>query len=156
MSEPDDNPLPAPPRLEDQLCFALHAASRAITRSYRPLLEGLGITYTQYITLMVLWEEDGVGVRELGQRLRLDSGTLTPLLKRLERDGFITRRRNPEDERKLLVYLTDKGTELSRDGARIHRELRCQLGDHEAELGALKQQLDDLRALLEKGWGSPD
>lgn len=109
MSDADD----APPRLEDQLCFALHAASRAVTRAYRPALEALGVTYTQYVTLMVLWERDGLTVGELGERLQLDSGTLTPLLKRLERDGLVTRERDPDDERRLRVHLTQAGSDLS-------------------------------------------
>ena len=117
----------APPRLDDMLCFAVHAASRAITKAYRPALDTLGITYTQYVTLMVLWERDGLTLGELGERLRLDSGTLTPLLKRLERDGLVTRERDPNDERRLRVRLTQAGTDLRASASSVQDKLVCKL-----------------------------
>lgn len=98
--------------LENQLCFPLYAASREVVKRYRPHLEALGLTYTQYIVLMVVWAEGTVSVRDLGRRLYLDSGTLTPVLKTLEKAGFITRRRSPEDERVLLVTITEEGIAL--------------------------------------------
>ena len=98
-----------PLRLENQLCFPLYAASRKIVNLYTPYFKPLGITYTQYIVLMVLWAQDGVSVRELGERLYLDSGTLTPLLKKMEQAGFVRRARSEADERVTLVYLTDAG-----------------------------------------------
>lgn len=98
--------------LENQLCFPLYACSREIIKRYRPYLDALGLTYTQYITLMVIWAEGTVSVRDLGKRLFLDSGTLTPVLKTLEKMGLITRARSKEDERVLLVTITDDGLAL--------------------------------------------
>ena len=99
-------------RLENQLCFPLYACSREVIKSYRPHLDALGLTYTQYIVLMVIWAEGTISVRDLGKRLYLDSGTLTPVLKTLERVGLITRRRSTEDERVLLVTVTEEGLAL--------------------------------------------
>lgn len=147
MTDPTNQP--APPRLDDQLCFALHAASRAITKAYRPALDSLGLTYTQYITLMVLWETDGLGVRDLGARLRLDSGTLTPLLKRLERDGLVTRTRDPGDERRVLVNLTEDGKEMSDRAAEIQSELVCKLSENLDDLPGLKARLEELVGVLD-------
>ena len=98
-------------RLKNQLCFPLYAASREVIRHYRPHLEALDLTYTQYITMMVLWEEREISVKQLGNRLYLDSGTLTPLLKSLETKGYVTRCRSEADERVVLVRLTDTGLE---------------------------------------------
>ena len=99
-------------RLENQLCFPLYAASREIIRLYRPHLDALDLTYTQYITMMVLWEEREISVKQLGKRLYLDSGTLTPLLKSLEAKGYVTRTRSRDDERVVVVRLTDAGLAL--------------------------------------------
>jgi DNA-binding MarR family transcriptional regulator len=103
--------------LDDQLCFALYAASRAVTTRYRPLLDELGLTYPQYLVMLVLWEQDSVSVSDLGAALHLDSSTLSPLLKRLEAGGLLRRERRPEDERSVAVRLTEAGIEL-RDKAR--------------------------------------
>ncbi|MCC6594912.1 MAG: MarR family transcriptional regulator [Rhodanobacteraceae bacterium] len=103
---------PASLLLDEQLCFALYAASRAMTAAYRPLLEPLGLTYPQYLVLLVLWQDDGRSVRELGQRLALDSGTLTPLLKRMEAAGLVTRTRRRSDEREVEVRLSRAGRAL--------------------------------------------
>ncbi len=99
-------------RLENQLCFPLYAASREIIKHYRPHLEALDLTYTQYITMMVLWAEEEISVKQLGNRLYLDSGTLTPLLKALEQKGYVNRFRSKEDERVLLIRLTEQGRAL--------------------------------------------
>ena len=99
-------------RLENQLCFPLYAASREVIRRYRPYLDELDLTYTQYITLMVLWAEDGASVKALGQRLMLDSGTLTPMLKSMEQKGLVKRKRDDSDERVLRVYLTEEGRDM--------------------------------------------
>ena len=101
-----------PLRLENQLCFPLYAASRKIVNLYTPYFKPLGITYTQYIVLMVLWAQDGVSVRSLGERLYLDSGTLTPLLKKMESSGLVRRERAKEDERVTRIYLTEAGRAL--------------------------------------------
>lgn len=102
----------APVRLDDQLCFALYSASLAMEKLYRTLLDGLGLTYPQYLAMLVLWERDGLAVSEIGVRLYLDSATLTPLLKRLESAGHVRRTRSPEDERSVLVTLTPSGRAL--------------------------------------------
>lgn len=106
--EENFNPL----ALENQLCFPLYAASKELTRKYKPFLDPLGLTYTQYVTMMVLWEQDHIPVKELGKRLYLDSATLTPLLKRLESHGYVSRHRSELDERSVIISLTDKGREL--------------------------------------------
>jgi len=105
-------PTPNQLLLDQQLCFALYAASRSVTGLYRPLLEPLGLTYPQYLVMLVLWEQDGLTVRELGQRLQLDSGTLTPLLKRLQAAELVTRQRRQEDEREVDIRLTAAGFAL--------------------------------------------
>ena len=110
-------------KLENQLCFPLYACSKAITRAYGPLLKQSGLTYTQYITMMALWENESMNVRELGNCLFLDSGTLTPLLKKLENKGYIKRSRSKEDERNLIVTLTDKGWDLREEMLSIPRSM---------------------------------
>ena len=99
-------------RLDAQLCFRLYAASRAVTQCYQPLLGELGLTYPQYLVMLVLWERDALPVKDISARLRLDPSTLTPLLKRLEAGGWITRRRRPDNEREVLIALTDSGRKL--------------------------------------------
>lgn len=99
-------------RLDNQLCFPLYACAKEIVRRYKPFLDEIDLTYTQYIAMMVLWEEREINVKELGSRLYLDSGTLTPVLKRLEQKGFITRQRDDKDERVLIVSITKEGDEL--------------------------------------------
>ena len=112
QSDPVSAEKYAPLRLQNQLCFPLYAASREVIRHYRPFLEALDLTYTQYITMMVVWETETISVKELGHRLFLDSGTLTPVLKSLENKGYVNRHRSPEDERVLLVELTEAGAAL--------------------------------------------
>ena len=99
-------------KLENQICFPLYAASRDVIKRYKPYLDDMGLTFTQYITMIVLWEEKTVTVKELGKRLYLDSGTLTPLLKKMEAKGLITRKRSFEDERNLIVTVTEEGERL--------------------------------------------
>jgi DNA-binding MarR family transcriptional regulator len=105
--------------LEHQLCFPLYACAREVIKRYRPFLEGIGLTYTQYITMMVLWEQQSVSSRELGRRLFLDSGTLTPVLKKLETMGYISRSRDEKDERNLIVSITEAGRVLKASAAEI-------------------------------------
>ena len=110
-------------RLENQLCFPLYACSREVIKRYRPYLDALGLTYTQYIVLIVIWEEGTVSVRDLGKRLFLDSGTLTPVLKTLEKMGLITRARSQEDERVLLVTITKAGQALREEALTIPKQM---------------------------------
>ena len=110
-------------KLSKQLCFPLYACSREMIKLYKPYLDELGLTYTQYITMMVLWEHKAMTVKALGQELYLDSGTLTPLLKKLEEKGLVTRRRSEQDERNLIVTLTEKGEALREDALHIPAEM---------------------------------
>ena len=112
-----------PLRLENQLCFPLYACSRQVVKKYRPFLDELDLTYTQYIAMMVLWAEKKTSVRALGERLYLDSGTLTPLMKSLEHKGYVIRYRSPEDERVLIVELTEAGMRLREKALRIPEKI---------------------------------
>lgn len=127
--------------LDNQLCYALYAAAHRMTKSYRPLLERLGLTYPQYLVLLVLWEQDGVTVSEIGRRLRLDSGTLTPVLKRLESAGFLLRTRRQSDEREVEIALTPEGTALRADAVSVREAVMCQLELSEPEIRALRKDL---------------
>jgi DNA-binding MarR family transcriptional regulator len=133
-----------PLQLDQQICFALYAASRAMTARYRPLLDELGLTYPQYLVMLVLWEGDGLSVGDLGERLQLDSGTLTPLLKRLETAGWVGRTRRPSDERSVEIRLTDAGRELRARATVIPERLLCHTGLAADELFRLR---DELKAL---------
>ena len=110
-------------KLENQLCFPLYAAAKEVVRKYKPLLDELDLTYTQYITMMVLWEKESLNVKELGSMLYLDSGTLTPLLKKLEAKGYVNRCRCKEDERNLIIQITKKGEALKEKAANIPYEM---------------------------------
>jgi DNA-binding MarR family transcriptional regulator len=128
-------------RLDRQLCFALHATSRAVTQAYGPLLAPLGVTYPQYLVLLVLWEEDDLTVSGVGERLFLDSGTLTPLLKRLETQGLVVRHRDPEDERVVRISLTTAGKKLRRKAEGIAKGVACAIGVELGEIAALREPL---------------
>ncbi len=136
-AEPETDPL----LLDNQLCYALYAAAHRMTKSYRPLLERLGLTYPQYLVLLVLWEQDGVTVSEIGRRLRLDSGTLTPVLKRLEGAGFLLRTRRQSDEREVEIALTPEGAALRADAVSVRESVMCQLELSEPEIRALRKDL---------------
>jgi DNA-binding MarR family transcriptional regulator len=131
--------------LDRQLCFALYSASLATTRLYKPLLEPLGLTYPQYLVLMVLWQRDGMSVGELGERLYLDSGTLTPLLKRMEAAGWLHRERAADDERRVVVTLSPEGRALRRRALDVPRRLAAATGCSNDELASLTQRLQQLR-----------
>ena len=120
-------------KLENQLCFPLYACAKEVVRSYQPLLDELELTYTQYIAMMVLWQCEKINVKHLGEMLLLDSGTLTPLLKKLEAKGYVSRSRSEEDERVLNVALTDKGRALKDRAASIPPRIACCLGLSEDE-----------------------
>jgi DNA-binding MarR family transcriptional regulator len=149
--EPRNAPRNAPKNLlhlEDQLCFALYAASRAMTAAYAPMLDALDLTYPQYLVLLVLWDHDGDRVSQIGERLQLDSATLTPLLKRLEARGLVERRRSAADERVVEVFLTAEGKRLKRRAAEIPMCVFEKSGLTEAELVALRATLQDLMRRL--------
>ena len=131
-------------QLDRQLCFALHAASRAMTQAYQPVLAPLGLTYPQYRVMLVLWEDDGVAVKDRGARLHLDSGTLTPLLKRLASQGLVTRTRDADDERVVRIALTAAGRALRRRAVDVPRQMLCHMALDLPELARLRAQLTDL------------
>ena len=142
-----------PQHLDEQLCFALYSASRAVTRAYAPLLEPLGLTYPQYLVLLVLWERDGVPIKRLGERLALDSGTLTPLLKRLATQGLVERRRGEDDERIVRIHLTAAGRALRRKARKVPMELACRAGYDLASERAMRELVrlrDELTALARR------
>jgi DNA-binding MarR family transcriptional regulator len=133
--------------LDNQLCFALYSASLAMTKLYKPLLDELGLTYPQYLVMLVLWEGDGLMVSELGQRLSLDSGTLTPLLKRLEGAGLVSRVRAVEDERRVHIHLTAAGRRLKARAAKVPG---CVLAASKCSVPELLRLTEQVRTLRER------
>lgn len=131
-------------KLDNQLCFSLYAASREVIRLYKPILDEYGLTYTQYVTMLVLWENERLTVKEIGQHLHLDSGTLTPLLKKLEGMQYIQRYRDPNDDRVVIVELTVAGRQLKEQMIEVPKRVFCQVGGDLEELISLKKMLDDL------------
>jgi len=134
--------------LDEQLCFALYTASRAMTSCYRPMLDALGLTYPQFLVLLVLWERGDSSVTGIGTALQLETGTLSPLLKRLETAGFITRTRQAEDERSVVVGLTDAGRALEERAATVQREVSDATGMTDDEIAALRATLRRLTGNL--------
>lgn len=134
--------------LDRQLCFALYSASLAMTKLYKPLLAPLGLTYPQYLVMMVLWEHADLTVNDLGRRLQLDSGTLTPLLKRLEAAGLVQRQRDQEDERRVRITLTASGRSLKDQAQSIPQAVGCQMDMTNQELVSLRTTLSELRDRL--------
>ena len=131
-------------KLQNQVCFPLYAASRLVVQAYRPLLADLGLTYPQYLVMLVLWEQDGVSVGHLGERLYLDSGTLTPLLKRLEKQGLVERKRSVQDDRTVENFLTEEGKLLKEQAVGIPTEVVCNAQLEDEHLSELKTQLHEL------------
>lgn len=136
--------------LANQLCFPLYAASKEITRLYKPLLEPLNLTYTQYIVMLALWEEEPLSVKLLGEKLALDSGTLTPVLKKLEQKSYLLRKRDSGDERVLLVHLTESGQSLKQRAASVPLRLQQQLPLSPEELVQLQQLTSKLLTNLQQ------
>jgi len=132
-------------QLDRQLCFALYSASLAMTKLYKPLLDPLGLTYPQYLVMLVLWESDGITVSQLGERVALDSGTLTPLLKRLEVSNLVRRLRDTADERRVLLHLTPAGRALKAKALVVPEQVACASGCELDELAALTTRLKALR-----------
>lgn len=131
--------------LDNQLCFALYSTSLAMTKTYKPVLDVLGLTYPQYLVMLVLWHEDDILVKDIGQRLFLDSGTLTPLLKRLEASSLIARTRDVADERQVRITLTPEGRALRAQAAGVHEKIVCASGQELETLQSLRAQLSTLR-----------
>jgi DNA-binding MarR family transcriptional regulator len=133
---------------EKQICFSLYSAANAMVRAYRPLLQNLDLTYLQYIVMMVLWEEEGISISSLGNKLHLDSGTLTPLLKRLETKGLVLRKVSQKDERVKSLFLTQSGKSLKERAASIPEKILCKTNVPYEKLQQLKLQCDELLCSL--------
>ncbi|EHF4985733.1 DNA-binding transcriptional repressor MarR [Citrobacter freundii] len=143
-SPKEDDPL----LLDRQICFPIYAASNLLTRVYRPVLAPLGLTYSQYLVMLVLWERSPISVGELGEQLHLDSGTLTPLLKRMDRGGFVSRHRDPEDERRVLITLTPHGADLRHAALAVPETLSRQLGLEPEAIDGLRDAVKVLVRVL--------
>ncbi len=139
------DPVAAPPRIDDLLCFSIYSAGLAFNQLYRPLLEEIGLTYPQFLVMVALWDRDGRTVKELGEALYLDSSTLTPLLKRLEAADLISRSRNPKDERQVLLRVTDQGNALRPKAAAVACAIVDTVGISAEAAGALRAGLDGIR-----------
>ena len=148
MPTPCSSTSPAALQLDHQLCFALYSASLAMTKLYKPLLDAIGLTYPQYLAMLVLWEQDGPTVSELGERLNLDSGTLTPLLKRMEAAGLVQRQRDPQDERRVRIALTSTGQALRAQAEPIPACILARSHLALNEVQALTHQIQTLRDSL--------
>ncbi len=148
-----DTTTPSPLLLDQQLCFALYSTSLAMNKLYRSVLTPLGLTYPQYLVMMVLWEGDALTVSDIGQRLFLDSATLTPLLKRLEAGELISRQRSASDERQVIIRLTDAGRSLRQQAEAIPPAVFCAAGCSLDELKQLKASLEALRGQLSQTTG---
>jgi DNA-binding MarR family transcriptional regulator len=133
---------------DKQICFSLYSAANAMVRAYRPLLQGLDLTYLQYIVMMILWKEDGISVSSLGQKLHLDSGTLTPLLKRLECKGLLLRKVSKKDERVKCLFLSDSGRSLKEKASQIPEKILCKTSVSFESLQQLKLQCDEILCSL--------
>ena len=135
--------------LGQQLCFAVYSVAHAFNRTYKPLLDRFGLTYPQYLVLLALWQKDSMTVKGIGEELRLDSGTLSPLLKRLETSGFVSRTRDKSDERQVIITLTAKGRELKTEAFGILMEIGKATGCSMEEAAALRTALSDLNRHLD-------
>ncbi|MFF9910543.1 MarR family winged helix-turn-helix transcriptional regulator [Streptomyces sp. NPDC013457] len=135
-------------RLDQQICFSLHAATRAFNGVYRAALKDLGLTYPQYLVMLVLWEHGELPVKRIGEHLRLDSGTLSPLLKRLEAAGYVERRRSAEDERSVTARPTEAGTALREQARAVPRRIAAATGMELEEMRAMRARLDELAVRL--------
>jgi MarR family transcriptional regulator, organic hydroperoxide resistance regulator len=135
-------------KLENQLCFPVYAASRLITREYQPYLDKLGLTYPQYLVLLILWETDDMPVNDIARKLILNTNTMTPLLKRMEQQGLVTRERSQDDERKVRVQLTQKGLQLREQASSVSLELVKRLSESHLQLEDLIKLRDNLNALI--------
>ena len=138
-----------PLKLDSMLCFAVYAAGHAFTRFYKPRLDALGLTYPQYLVFLVLWEQDGLTVKALGEKLFLDSGTITPLVKRLEARGLLRRQRDDEDERQVRIFLTPEGRALRVKALAVPLAVGKALGEQAAQAGDLRRSLQQLRERLD-------
>ena len=135
----------SPPLLDQQLCFALYSTSRAITKTYAGILESLGLTYPQYLTMLVLWEKDGLSVQQIADRLQLEGATVTPLVQRMERMGLVYKKRSECDERRQDVFLTEKGHAIRSRAHEVPEQLGCALNISDAKAHKLLREITKLR-----------
>ena len=149
-AEGDEKKMESLLRLDQQICFALYGAAHAFTRAYKPLLDPIGLTYPQYLVMMALWEKETSTVKALGEMLGPDSGTLSPLLKRLEHAGLITRKRGTVDERQVLVALTPKGANLKKEGVKIMAAIGSATGCGLEELVQIRDRVNALKDSLSR------
>ncbi|MBD9529932.1 MarR family winged helix-turn-helix transcriptional regulator [Paracoccus sp. PAR01] len=149
MTETAGTPDHVAPQVTDMLCFSIYSAGHAFTQLYRPLLGKIGLTYPQYLVMLTLWRRDGQNVKELGNTLFLDSSTLTPLLKRLDAAGLITRKRNPKDEREVLLTLTEEGRALQSEAADVMKCVEDALALNGETIDAIRASVDDIRDRLQ-------
>ncbi len=149
-AEGDEKTMESLLRLDQQICFALYGAAHAFTRAYKPLLDPIGLTYPQYLVMMALWEKETSTVKALGEMLGIDSGTLSPLLKRLEHAGLITRKRGTVDERQVLVALTPKGANLKKEGVKIMAAIGSATGCGLEELVQIRDRVNALKDSLSR------
>ncbi|MQA20436.1 MarR family winged helix-turn-helix transcriptional regulator [Rugamonas rivuli] len=140
MNAKSDNP----PTIAQHLCFKLYSASLLMTQLYKPILSALNLTYPQYLVMVILWDEEGLGLKELADRLGQDSGSLTPVVKRLEEVGYLVRKRHPDDVRSLMLLLTDAGKALRKEGLQVSRQIVQQCGINAGDAGNLMAGLDAL------------
>jgi MarR family transcriptional regulator, organic hydroperoxide resistance regulator len=137
-------------QLDQQLCFALYSTSLAMTKVYKPLLDKLGLTYPQYLIMLILWQNDGLALKDVGEQLQIDSGALTPVIKRMEAMGLLVRTRNPQNERTLEIRLSKAGWAMREQAVQVNRTIGLSCGMAEADIHGLRQELVQLRAELSK------
>lgn len=137
-------------QLDQQLCFALYSTSLAMTKVYKPLLDKLGLTYPQYLIMLILWQNDGLALKDVGEQLQIDSGALTPVIKRMEAMGLLVRTRNPHNERTLEIRLSKAGWAMREQAVQVNRTIGLSCGMAEAEIHGLRRELVQLRAELSK------
>ena len=146
MSQPTPIPLP----LDQHLCFKLYSTSLKMTQLYKPLLATLGLTYPQYLVMVVLWEQEGLGIKDVAARLQQDSGSITPLVKRLEAEGYLLRARDPRDERNRVLTLTEAGQRLRAAGVRVNQAIATECAIQQADLETMAAGIDQLNARLSR------
>lgn len=146
--------VPVNPKLDQHLCFKLYSTSLRMTQLYKPLLAGINLTYPQYLVMVVLWEEEGIGIKDVAERLRQDSGSVTPVVKRLETEGYLIRNRNPHDERNRVLTLTKVGKELRKDGAKISEQIAAMCAISARQADDLMSRLDELNRNLSAEQGA--
>lgn len=148
--QPPNSPAQAALRLDNQLCFALYSTSLMMTKAYKPLLEKIGLTYPQYLVMLILWQQDGIGLKDIGEQLFIDSGALTPVIKRMEAMGLLTRIRPAHNERSLEISLTAQGQQLKVAATEVNQQIGLQCGIALADIQQLRDELQQLRSQIQQ------